>query len=84
MDAPNIALVSAHPARYSKGVVLHLRELDGKRTSMRLSSPVSSSKTLMTQELNVLEEPLTEPTRKQIFAPYETKFLGLEKLGGDR
>ena len=31
------------PARYSDGVVLHLRELDGKRTTLRVSTMPSSS-----------------------------------------
>jgi hypothetical protein len=79
VDAPNIALVSAYPARYSDGVVLHLRELDGKRTTLRVAMPSSSAKALTTQELNVLEEPLAEPMLRQIFAPFETKFLRLTR-----
>jgi hypothetical protein len=86
VDAPNVVLVSAYPARYTKGpagysegVVLHLRELDGQRTTVRLVSPWSSSEALTTQELNVLEQPLAEPTGKQVFSPYETKFLRLDK-----
>jgi hypothetical protein len=79
LDAPNIALVSAYPARYSDGIVLHLRELDGKRTTLRVAMPSSSAKALTTQEVNVLEEPLAEPTLRQIFAPFETKFLRLTR-----
>ncbi len=79
VDAPNVALISAYPAQYSDGIVLHLRELDGQRTTVQVTSPSSTSGALMTQELNVLEQPLGEATQKQNFEPYETQFLHLKK-----
>ncbi len=77
VDAPNIALVSAYPARHTEGIVLHLRELDGKRTTLRLALPTAASEPLKSQALNVLEEPLAEATQEQVFTPFETKFLRL-------
>ncbi len=66
IDAPNLVLVSARPARDGHGIIVHLREVDGKPATLRA---------LAVTEVNVLEEPLGAPAESIIFRPMEAKFV---------
>jgi alpha-mannosidase len=77
LNAPNVALVSARPARDGNGIIVHLRELEGKATVARLSSSAPGVEIKVSAEVNALEETLKEATSDIAFAPYEVKFLRL-------
>jgi alpha-mannosidase len=62
---PNLLLVSARPARDGQGLVLQVREVDGKSATM----PGTFT------EATILETPLSAPQTSIGFYPYETKFL---------
>jgi alpha-mannosidase len=74
IDAPNLALISARPARSGDGIVLHLREIEGQPAVARFPSVASAL------EVSVLEEPLREAGSTAAFAPFETKFLKVSGL----
>lgn len=74
IDAPNMALIDARPARDGDGIVLHLREVDGRPAVVELPGGASAV------EVNVLEEPLRELGRAPGFAPFESKFIRVREL----
>jgi alpha-mannosidase len=74
LGAPNIILVDARPAYYGEGIVLHLRELDGKATDLPLADLLAKA-TL--QEINVLEEVIEKGINTVTFKPYDSRFLKL-------
>ena len=77
-DMPQLALVSARPARDAGGVILHLRSLDGKAATFRLKGLSASAKNQSLEEVNVLEKALSPPGPSCAFAPYENKFIKLK------
>jgi len=77
VDAPNLVLVGARPAVDGDGVILHLREVDGKATSLALAVPSGDGKFKSIEEVNVLEEPLRSAPAELSFTPYEVKFVKL-------
>ena len=72
---PNIVLVDARPARHGQGVVLHLRELDGRATALRVADIISKADIASVDEISVLEEVLDPAIATVAFVPYESKFL---------
>jgi alpha-mannosidase len=77
LNLPNVALVSARPARDGNGIIVHLREVDGKAVVAKLSSSAPEVVIKSVAEVNALEETLKEATSDIAFAPYEVKFLRL-------
>ena len=69
ISAPNLALISARPARDGDGIVLHLREIEGRPAEAELPPGVSA------MEVNVLEEALRKPGSTVRFSPFEAKFV---------
>jgi hypothetical protein len=74
INAPNLALISARPARDGSGIVLHLREVEGRPAVAELPADASAV------EVNVLEEPLRDAGRAPGFGPFESKFLKVSGL----
>ena len=74
ISAPNLALISARPARDGDGIVLHLREVEGQPAVAEFPAGTSAV------EVNVLEEPLREAGNAARFAPLETKFVKVRGL----
>ena len=77
INAPNLLLVEAHPARNGDGIFLHLRELDGMPTTLTSENVISWSELQQADEVNVLEETLREGIESLPFRPYEAKFVRL-------
>jgi hypothetical protein len=73
----DILLVNALPSAGDNGIILQLRELEGKETTLKLSLPGKSGVT--STEVNVLGDPVAEVTGDIRFDPYETKFIRLNK-----
>ncbi len=76
-DAQNLLLVDARPARYSTGIILHIREIEGRDATLDFSSRKTLAPIRQIDEVNVLEETLTTKTPKLSFKPYELKFVRL-------
>ncbi len=66
IDAPNLLLVAARPARDGLGIIVHLREVEGRPATLRATAVT---------EVNVLEEPLGAPAGSVSFLPLESKFV---------
>ena len=77
INAPNLLLVEARPARNRNGIFLHLRELDGIPTTLTSENVISWSELQQADEVNVLEETLREGIESLPFRPYEAKFVRL-------
>jgi len=82
----NLLMVSSRPSADKKGIIIHLREVDGKHASVPVTVPVYSSSMGLIQsthakaafEVNVLEEIIQPLTGRLEFRPFETKFIKLE------
>ena len=77
LSTPNVVLVNAKPAYQEKAIILHLREVDGKSTSLFFNNKVLGDKIKSVDEVNVLEETLTSGVSEVFFVPYEVKFVKL-------
>jgi len=79
-------MVSARPSSDGKGIIIHLREVDGKTVSIPVIQPVYSSSIGLVEsthakaayEVNVLEEVIKPLSGLLEFKPFETKFIKLE------
>jgi len=78
IDADNILLVSAKPSSDGKGIILHLRETEGKTTEFSISLPAVRSQNRVITEVNVLEETIGQPTKTLKIEPWESKFYKIE------
>jgi hypothetical protein len=82
----DLLMISARPSADKKGIIIHLREVDGKTLSIPVTLPVySSSMGLISSthakaayEVNVLEEVIRPLTGMLEVKPLETKFIKLE------
>ena len=77
VSAPNVGLVGARPASDGNGLILHLREMEGKATTVKLETAVPGMVIQSVTETNVLEEQLKPAGTELTFSPYEVKFLRL-------
>jgi hypothetical protein len=75
LGLPNLALVSARPAHYGKGVVLHLRELEGRATTLPAATLLRAPGAASVEEVNPLEECVNAAPESISFAPFEPRFV---------
>ncbi len=75
----SLLLVFARPAWNDKGVVLCLRETEGKPATLNVSSLVKASPAKDVYEVNSLEENLKRVSGNIGFKPYQVRFLLLER-----
>ena len=78
VDAENILLVSTKPAEDREGIILHLREIEGKPAEFRISSPLNQGKPGRIVEVNVLGEAIGPPLEKIEMNPLESRFFLVE------
>ena len=77
INTPNVLLISAKPAFDNKGIILHLREVDGKSAEVSLNSLFEAQRIKSIEEVNVLEENIVQLTSTLKLKPYEVKFVRL-------
>lgn len=77
-DAPNLILVGARQAASGAGVILHLREVEGRAARLATAEWRFAGRTLRVLEVNALEDELAAVAEAVDFAPREVKFLLLE------
>jgi hypothetical protein len=78
MDVPNLILVAARPASHGAGLIVHLREVDGKAARLDTSSWQLSGRPARVHEVSALEDELGTPNGAVDFGAFQTKFLWLE------
>ncbi len=78
IDADNILLVSTKPVSDRNGIILHLREIEGKSTEFRIFSPDDSGKNAGVVEVNVLGEAIGPPKQNIQMGAWESRFFLLE------
>jgi hypothetical protein len=74
-DAQNLLLVEAYPSRHGAGIILHIREIEGRDATLNFTSEKTPTPIRQVDEVNVLEEALIQNKPKLSFKPYETKFV---------
>ena len=70
-------IVETRPARNGDGVILHLRELEGKAVTITEDEVLGATGIRSADEVNVLEEAIHDGIESLTFKPYEVKFLRL-------
>ncbi len=77
IQAPNILMVEARPAARGGGIVIHLREVDGKTVTLSQQEVSTWANLLGADEVSAIEEPVREGVEQVTFGPYESKFIRL-------
>ncbi|MCC6697040.1 MAG: hypothetical protein IT365_15540, partial [Candidatus Hydrogenedentes bacterium] len=78
LGLPNVLLVGARPASHRDGIVLQLREVDGKAITVDVAQILSHAKIRTMREVDVLENDLGESLSALSFSPFESKFIRIE------
>lgn len=77
IDPPNLLLVNTAPSMDGKGIILHLRELEGKQAKLNTKRIMEETRASSIEEVNVLEELLEPISSSLILEKFETKFIKL-------
>jgi alpha-mannosidase len=77
LDAPNLLLVNIVPSLDGKGIILHVREVEGDHAILDIRRLIEETKAISIHEVNVLEEELAVLTSDLMIEHYETKFIKL-------
>lgn len=77
MDVPNLLLVNATPSMDGKGIVLHLREVEGDHAILDIRKLEEETGASGIEEVSILEEKLSLLTAPLLIEHYETKFIKL-------
>ncbi len=77
INAPNLLLVNATLSIDEKGIILHLREVDGNHAILDIRRLLEETGATSVQEVNILEEELSQLTSPLLIEHYETKFVKL-------
>lgn len=78
IDAPNLILVAARPSSHGRGVILHLREVEGKASRVDVSGWQIAGAPAKVHEVSVLEDEVGAIVSDVEFGPRQTKFLKVE------
>ena len=71
----NILLVGATPSGDNTGIILQLREVDGKETHLPLSGVLENARARSADQVNVLGEKIRRLDGALDFKPLEVKFV---------
>jgi alpha-mannosidase len=77
IDVPNLLLVNATPSMDDKGIILHLREVEGDHAILDIRRLIEETGATSASEVNVLEEELQILTSPLLIEHYETRFVKL-------
>lgn len=75
VEAPDLLLVEARPAARGPGIILHLREVEGKPVTVSQDNVSAWAELRQADEVNALEETLKEGLESLSFQPFESKFV---------
>jgi glycosyl hydrolase family 38 len=77
IDVPNLLLVNTSLSADEKGIILHLREVEGEHAILDIRRLLEETNASSVQEVNILEEELSLLTSPLLIEHYETKFIKL-------
>ena len=77
LDAPNLLLVNTAPSLDEKGIILHVREVEGDHAILDIRRLKEETNAISIHEVNVLEEDLAVLKSELMIEHYETKFIKL-------
>ena len=77
LGVPNLLLVNSTPSMDGKGIVLHLREVEGDHAILDVRRLQEETGALSIEEVSVLEEQLSVLTAPLLIEHYETRFIKL-------
>lgn len=75
INVPNLLLVNTSLSSDRKGIILHLREVEGDHAIMDIRRLLEETGATSAQEVNILEEELSQLTSPLLIEHYETKFV---------
>ena len=77
LNVPNLLLVNTTPSLDGKGIILHLREVEGGHAILDIPRLQEESGAISLEEVSVLEEELSVLTAPLLIEHYETRFIKL-------
>ncbi len=77
IDIPNLVLVNACPSVEGRGVVLHVREIEGDHAILDIRRLKEETGAISIEEVNILEEKLAHLSSPLLIEHFETKFIRL-------
>jgi len=77
LGVPNLLLVNSTPSLDGKGIILHLREVEGGHAILDVRRIQEKTGALSIEEVSVLEETLSVLTAPLLIEHYETRFIKL-------
>ena len=75
LDYPGLLLVNAKTAEDGNGIILHLREVEGKNVEISGNHILNKMVMKSISEVNVLEKEITPIGNEILLKPYEVKFI---------
>jgi hypothetical protein len=77
LDVPSLLLVNTTPSLDGKGIVLHLREVEGNPAMLDIRRLQEETGATSIEEVSVLEEQLSVLNDPLLFEHHETRFIKL-------
>ena len=77
IDVPNLLLVNTTPSMDGKGIILHLREVEGGHAILDTRRLQEQTGAISIEEVSVLEEQLSLLTAPLLIEHFETRFIKL-------
>jgi len=77
LDVPNLLLVNTSLSMDGKGIILHVREIEGDHAILDIRRLLEDTQAISIQEVNILEETLATLTTPLLIEHFETKFIKL-------
>lgn len=77
INVPNLLLVNTSLSVDGKGIILHLREVEGDHAILDIRRLLEETGATSAQEINILEVELSQLTTPLLIEHYETKFVKL-------
>lgn len=78
LDVPNLHLVKSSLSMDNKGIILHLRELNGTSCQLDIKSILKQTKGISATEVNIFEEEQQKLKTEFTIKSYETKFIKID------
>ena len=79
VSAPNLLLVAARPAQGGNGILLQLRETEGKEAVLKLAGLLNGNIYTAASEVNLFGEEIKEINEELKIGPLETRFVWLRE-----
>ena len=75
LESDNLVLINASPSMDGKGIILHLREIEGGHAILDIRKIKEATAAVSILEVNILEEEINELSAPLLIEHYETKFI---------